>query len=330
MNNNIHQSFLEPFFQEMNKLFDQQWCVLHSYETLPNYSESDVDMAFSGKDITLLEKLILNTAKASGWTLYQRLWYDAEQSLYYVLKSNEDDFELAIDFLIDRFAVGQYAFETTLLTENCERWNDIIPIPNSSVAFSYKLVKRIVKHRDLEKDNEYLLSHYEQGNSQRIREILTGQFGKEGLSLLENYLEKKDFAISKEDREKLKRFKKRKRSLRAYWETQRIFNRLSKPCGMILSLPLQEEESELFVEKLRLKVGLLFRFVRYQKSATFFDKFKCLIGSTLLIEDAKIAKIQTTWWGNSDKLNLSDDSTLESSYQAILTALKNRKRFNEE
>ena len=334
----IHKSFLEPFFIEMNKIFDKEWCVLHSYETLPNYSESDVDMAFSGADINALEELILKTAKNQGWTVYQKLWYDSEQCFYYVLKDNKDDIELAIDFLIDRKGVGKYGFETTKLTSECNRWNEIVPIPNSSVAFSYKLVKRVVKHRDLSLDNEYLLNHFNQADMSEIYSILDNQFGKKGLDILVPYLNKKDFSISKSDRNNLMSMKKKSRVSRFYWETQRIFNRISAPCGMVISIPstMEENDKNQFIKELEARVGLLFRFVRYEEKAAWFLKFKSLIGSTLIIESSTELSIQNDWLGSKksmveveDKENQTVENLIEIYYAEILKTFKERKRFKE-
>jgi len=63
----------------MNIDFKDQWCVLHSYDSLPYFSESDVDMAFSGTDTHKLEKLVINVAEKTGWQLYQKLWYDVKK-----------------------------------------------------------------------------------------------------------------------------------------------------------------------------------------------------------------------------------------------------------
>ena len=70
----IHRSYLDPFFREMESHFKGNWCVLHSYEQLPGYSESDVDMAFSDNRFELLENLIHRVGQETGWTVYQKLW----------------------------------------------------------------------------------------------------------------------------------------------------------------------------------------------------------------------------------------------------------------
>ena len=104
--NTSHESFLVPFFKEMNTEFQDKWCVLHSYETLPYYSESDVDMAFSGTNIDALELLIKRMAKATEWVLLQKLWYDVQKCYYYVLRHAESGTLLAIDFLIDNDGIS--------------------------------------------------------------------------------------------------------------------------------------------------------------------------------------------------------------------------------
>jgi len=335
----IHKSFLEPFFIEMNKKFDKEWCVLHSYETLPNYSESDVDMAFSGTDIDALEALILEIAKNEGWTLYQKLWYDSEQCFYYVLKENEKDIELAIDFLIDRKGVGKYGFETTKLTADCNRWNEIVPIPNSSVAFSYKLVKRIVKQRDISLDKEYLTGHLEKADRGEVEEILKNQFGEQGLTLLNPYLKETNFLISEKDSTDLNNMKKKKGLEKFYWEKVRTLNRIMYPRGMIITTPkLEENDLVLFVEKLSEKVGLIFRFVKRNDSNSLAKNMKALIGSTLIINQEEkfnnSKAMKSHWLGSSNHAVLVTEESLVNMeiladiyYRAILDALLVRNRF---
>ena len=184
----MHESYLTVFFDRMNRKFPNDWCVLHSYETLPQFSESDVDMAFSGTSISALEELISEVAKTTGWRVYQKLWYDVESCFYYVLKQNDTDVFLALDFLIDNDGLGKYGFKTSVLTNLCLMTPEKFPIPNSEVAFSYKLIKRIVKKKSLADDKRYLMEQYGLSDSNKIDMFLTKQFGNPGNEMIRKFL----------------------------------------------------------------------------------------------------------------------------------------------
>ena len=284
--NAIHESYLVPFFQEMNTTFPGNWCVLHSYETLPFYSESDVDMAFSGNDLTLLESVIKKVANKNGWRIYQRLWYDVQYCYYYVLQHVAEETFLAIDFLIDNDGIGKYGFKTNILTTDCLMVKNLFPIPNPEVAFCYKLTKRIVKQRSLEEDRSYLVEQYKASNPANISAFLTGQYGSKGNGLIERYLTQDNFSPTANDIRFLKEQRAKQGHYLKYcfWETKRILDRILSPSGMIINVPdLANEDLKLFCELLEKKVDILFRFVRLNKTNSAKVRIKGLVGSTLVI-----------------------------------------------
>jgi hypothetical protein len=335
--NDVHQSFLRPFFNKMNECFQGQWCVLHSYEGLPYFSESDVDMAFSANDTHRLEQIVIDIGKQYGWHLYQKLWYDAERCFYYVLKHIGTDTELAIDFLIDNDGIGKYGFNTSLLTDNCTRFNDIIPIPNSSVAFSYKYIKRIVKKRELKDDLSYLTEHFSKADYSLIKTIMKQQFGVAGLKIVDTQLSESNFTLSKQSMSELLLLREKHFVKRSYWETRRVLYRVFNPCGMILSVPqLTNPQLAMFIKLLDQKVGLLFRFVIPNSDNKLTVSFKGLVGSTLVIKMPKTFNqnkaIKYHWLGidsyqfvdtkGSDDIN----SLANIYYESILAVLTERNK----
>jgi len=288
--NRIHESFLVPFFTQMNVHFKDQWCVLHSYETLPFYSQSDVDMAFAGSYPSELELLILRVAKQNGWQVYQKLWYDVQCCWYFVLKENISGALLAIDFLIDNKGIGRYGFETTILTNNCDRFKEIVPIPNHEVAFAYKLVKRIEKGRSLSEDEEYLNEHYKRSNFNNNAIFLQNQYGSKGQKILLDYFGGISEELSKENIIFLKTERKKLLSnfgLRCsyfYWETKRVLHRFFNPSGLIITIPnMKKNDAEAFTKLLSDRVGILFRFVKLDVKNSKIDRFKGITGSTLVV-----------------------------------------------
>ena len=337
--NNSHESFLVPFFKEMNTLFPNSWCVLHSYETLPHYSASDVDMAFSGTDTSALELLIKKVADSTGWILLQKLWYDVQNCYYYVLCHKESDTLLAIDFLIDNDAIGKYAFTTKVLTSVTIMEKDSFPIPNSEVAFCYKLIKRIVKKRSVTEDEKYLRDTYLRADKEKVDKILTHQLGIKGKELILRYLTDKNTPLTKSDITLL--HTNRKNTLHSfnkglkyrYWELKRSINRVVRPSGMILyTVPLEEIELTELTNLLAKKVDILFRFVKIGLPGNALNNLKGFAGSTLLICPSKDAKLKSSWV----KTHMIMTSSLEKSdkkyiqrladlyYDQIVTALEDR------
>lgn len=303
----MHESYLTVFFEEMNRNFPNEWCVLHSYETLPQYSASDVDMAFSGTNVSSLEILIVEVGNKTGWQLYQKLWYDVETCFYYVLKQTDADVFLALDFLIDNKGIGRYGFKTSMLTNQCVMTPNTFPVPNPEVAFSYKLIKRIVKKRSLTEDKPYLMQQYAKSNGAKIQEFLEGQFGIRGSSLIkefltakENTLTSKEIAYVNTERKRLGSNFKNKLSY-VSWQLKRIVNRVFYPSGMILyTPPLNTDELALLTHELETRVGILFRFTRSNPARSYKINFTSFVGSTLVLCPLRHHKqqkaIQYTWF----------------------------------
>ena len=339
--NRAHESYLKEFFTQMSLNFPNKWCVLHSYENLPYFSSSDVDMAFSSNDIKSLEKLLLDVAKKTSWNFYQRLWYDSQRCLYYVLKKDNDETLLALDFMIDNEAIGRYQFKTSLLTSECEYYNDIVAIPNHNIAFSYKVVKRLNKKISLQEDATYLREHYKFIDQGKVSSILEEQFGKEGFKLIKTHLDSDDYNLSEDEinfllKEKEMIFKKSNRIyLKRFWETKRTLNRVFYPCGMVLNIPeISLIEQEKLRELLEKKVNILFRYVKINKNLSFSKNFKALSGSTLILNSSakynNDVHILSHWFGDKKrelKNDFSDlDKLVDSFYKDILIVLKLRDR----
>ena len=302
----IHKSFLEPFFKEMSLKYKNEWCVLHSYETLPFYSASDVDMVFSGNDVKGLENLIHDVAIQNGWHVLQKLWYDIETCHYYILKSCNNEVYLALDFLIDNRGIGRYGFKTSILTKACKVEKTNILVPNSEVAFTYKFVKRLVKKRDMIEDSQYMDSHYSKSNKDHLLRLLVDQFGEKSTELITKCLESTNYILDENDNNILLRNRaeilNQKSSVitRKALSLRRIFNRVLFPSGMIIHVPIAQKKSlEIFKSNLEKKVSITFRFVKLNSENSFINKIKWMSGSTLVICETNkadhICKIRWSW-----------------------------------
>jgi len=156
------------------------------------------------------------------------------------------------------------------------------------------------------------------------------------MKIFEPYLNEKNFLISKKDRKALNQLKKKNNLIRFYWESKRTLSRVFFPCGMILlvSTSLDDEGFHNLVKKLEDRVGLIFRFVKYQTSFSLYDEFKSLVGSTLIIRRDKRNSLKTHWMVSKKKIiNIEETMNIELLaelyYKEILLALKERNRFKD-
>jgi len=334
-----HKSYLEPLFKEMNITFPNKWCVLHSYETLPYYSASDVDMAASATNIQALELLINKVADSTGWTPLQKLWYDVQNCHYYVLCHTETGTLLAIDFLMDNRAIGKYGFTTKVLTEECHMEKGGFPVPNPQVALCYKLIKRIVKKRSISDDEKYLRHTYARACKERVSTILTSQFGNKGKNQILTYLADKKGTLTESDINLLHQMRKKalysvNKNIRfSFWETRRSFYRFFYPSGMILMVAdLNKKQLQELTNILAKKVDILFRFVKMNLKVSKKDRIKGFAGSTLLICPSHKTELRSTW-SKSESIDIpkylkSDaidaNKLSDVFYDAILLALADR------
>ena len=336
----MHESYLTVFFDRMNRKFPNDWCVLHSYETLPQFSESDVDMAFSGTSISALEELISEVAKTTGWRVYQKLWYDVESCFYYVLKQNDTDVFLALDFLIDNDGLGKYGFKTSVLTNLCLMTPEKFPIPNSEVAFSYKLIKRIVKKKSLADDKRYLMEQYGLSDSNKIDMFLTKQFGNPGNEMIRKFLTVEDYVLANDDMNYLNNKRGKltsnfaNKTKNILWQIRRITNRVFYPSGMIIYVPqLKTEQLELLKDELESRLDILFRYICLNPNNSFKYNFTSFVGSTLVlcpVRKYNPSKLIRYNWGSKKSFELKFENTndiklvAENYSSAILKALSDR------
>lgn len=320
-----HSSFLIPFFTEMNIKFHDKWSVLHSYENLPYFSESDVDMAFRSSDFKGLENLIFDVATKNGWIVLQKLWYDIEACYYFVLWDKENDVFLALDFLIDNKGIGCYGFSTLLLTTNCVSFKKIIPVPNHEVAFLYKFSKRLIKKRDLNEDFEYLNYHYSLSDNTKLFKTLENRFGNKYLSRLKKQFDTKQYDIDENFRLQLLRFNKFSNQIQSiFLNFKRISNRILNPFGIIIYIPLSNQnEMFLFKSILETKMDIAFRHIIVNDS--FLTLKKNIIGfagNSLVICKCKKTRDSRIIWAWGESKNISNSLTFNNNLELLAETYK--------
>jgi hypothetical protein len=218
------------------------YCVLHSYDGLPQYAPSDVDMAIDSKDMVRAESIIFEAAALLGFKVIQKLHYDIPRCYYYVLFFRAADGTpgvVQLDFLNDDYGIGRYILKTEMLLEGRRRFNNFY-IPSIPVEVCYLLIKKTIK-RKFSPEHEAKLQSLLREDEAGVRGVLGGFFGDhfgEAMELIKGVAPAahKDLII-----ESLKHFLfVRYRALRPHllllsylWLAQRVVERVWAPTGLV-------------------------------------------------------------------------------------------------
>lgn len=283
---------LIPFFKALRKM-NVEYCVLHSYDTLPETVASDLDIAIHNDTISNFEALLTNVARENNWEIIQRLWYDIPKCFYYVLRSSTFPFRwVAVDILIDSSGIGRYGFSTKTLV--CNRIdNGLFFHSEPSVEFCYKLIKRVRKGAFKHEDNEILTGLFIRGNQMIIKNILAEHFGKKNASrVIAMFSSARGFTGHLQNISSLSGIQLlRKRYCspaiivrRSFWQIKRIIHRVANPSGLAVQLhsqsyPNSSREREMIIAE----IGPAFRHVYFREKFSYRDMLLSLSTSTLLI-----------------------------------------------
>ena len=236
--------YLTAFFDALNEN-GIRYCVLHSYESLPRYAPSDVDMAVDSRDLERVERHIFRVAASLGFRVIQKLYYDIPRCYYYILFFRDENGcpgFVQLDFLNDDYGIGRYLLKTETLLEGRRIFNNFY-IPSIPVEAGYLLIKKIIKG--------ILLPEHEQ----KIRDILCEDpptvqafmkqvFGVNQMSVINELLHgavgaRKNFLMQKLNKALFLRFtllKPRRTVHQAFWMVKRILERLTEPTGLVVVL----------------------------------------------------------------------------------------------
>jgi len=138
--------YLSTFFERLNEK-KIRYCVLHSYESLPAYAPSDVDLAVASVDLQKAESTIFEISDSLGYKVIQKLYYDTPRCYYYVVFFRDDVGSpgfIQLDFLNDDYGIGRYFMKTESLLEGRRQYNGFY-VPSVPVEACYLLIKKVVK-----------------------------------------------------------------------------------------------------------------------------------------------------------------------------------------
>jgi thymidylate kinase len=234
--------------QYLAHLFDRfntegiNYCVLHSYEELPEYAPSDVDMAVHSDDLSKVEGIVFDVAGSLGFQVVQKLYYDIPRCYYYVLFFRDDDGTpgvVQLDFLNDDFGVGRYILKTDTLLEGRRRFNNFF-VPSVPVETCYLLIKKTIKKK-FAPEHQLKLQRLHDEEPASVEEMLARYFGAGNLTSILQLIRGADGIDQSYLIERLRRFLfVRYRLSRPHvlllsylWLARRVIERMLFPTGLI-------------------------------------------------------------------------------------------------
>jgi thymidylate kinase len=132
---------LEKFFQDL-AASNIRYCILHSWQSLPQSVPSDLDMVIDRSDLESVERILRLQTRAR---LVQLLHHEAS-CFYFVLALREEGrtrfalIDVATDFRRD----GRIFFTAQELLADRRQWNGVW-IASPRIEFRYLLIKKVLK-----------------------------------------------------------------------------------------------------------------------------------------------------------------------------------------
>jgi hypothetical protein len=335
------ECFLRPFLLALREK-SIRYCVLHSYEQLPFYTESDVDMALHGISREEFESLLQRVAREAGWEIVQRLWYDVPTCFCYVVRSlSEPRAWIAVDILLDPIGIGCYGLETEILTRDAIA-DGIFFRSNPSVEFCYKLTKRIHKGQFKPSDLAKLNVLYREADKSLMRRVLSQRYGAwVAHRILAVFEQAGDVGVrlpSVRVLSMIQLLKQRHLPIprllkRLAWQARRTWNRVSQPTGVVLWLPWMSEMAlQQLSETLWTRVGPAFGRLRVEPISGPWRRFAALSCKTLLVcvdaDNLDKPRVQPTMFAHkTPDDNASAErrgSLVDQAEDAVLKVLRSR------
>lgn len=237
-------TFLTKLFETFN-LEKLCYCVLHSYEGLPAYTNSDVDMAVASGDLKKCEEIIFDVSDLLGFRVIQKLYYDIPRCYYYVVFFRDDDGApgfVQLDVLNDDHGIGRYILKTKTILEGRQRFNGFY-IPSAPVEACYLLIKRTIKGQVLPEHADKLSRLFQEGGK-AVDNFVASCFGVEHMGEILRLVEGMESSDQRDVILSLRKallFRYRTlaphlRILALLWFIKRVWERMVFPTGLIAIL----------------------------------------------------------------------------------------------
>ncbi len=153
--------FLTQLFQKLNES-NITYCVLHSYDQIPQNVKSDIDIAIDKQGINKLDSIINKVSKNNGAKLIQKLHYDVPLCYYYIIAYNseiEPPYFIQLDFYQDNLGIGVIEYQQQLYSK-IVRNTGFFNIPEPSKEIVYLIIKRIMKQNLKPDEKDFILKTY--------------------------------------------------------------------------------------------------------------------------------------------------------------------------
>lgn len=233
--------YLSAFFERLNEN-KIRYCVLHSYEDLPAYAPSDVDMAVASADLQKAETVLFEVSDSLGFKVIQKLYYDIPRCYYYVVFFRDDVGNpgfVQLDFLNDDSGIGRYSMRTATLLQGRRQYNGFY-VPSVPVEACYLLIKKVIKGA-FSPEHEAKLRTLLDEDGTAVTEMIVRYFGRECRSDVHKLIRGAGPSDRADIIERLQEaltlhqgtFKPHLRVLSILWLTRRVLERILRPTGLV-------------------------------------------------------------------------------------------------
>lgn len=242
MKNDFIPKFLNKLFSEFDRL-NINYCVLHSYEDLPDKVESDVDMAIDKRGMEMLDRILRGVACETGSLLTQKRYYGGKSLSFFVTQNTQDDYfqhSLQLDFCVDFNVRNNFYLSNHVILHEKRRYKNFW-VSMARVEAIYIVIKRVTKG-NIEEKNLLRIRELYLEDKCGVQRLLNKTFGKAKSLYLKDRILKSDCASFNEQLKKLKNFlllrtilyNPAKTIVFWFWNLVRVIKRVNNPVGMMI------------------------------------------------------------------------------------------------
>jgi len=242
----VEKNIVKHVLSELFKKLESEgirYCILHSYETLPDKVKTDVDIAIEKSGLKSIDRILKVIADKNGLKIIQKI-HHGYQKYAYILSPTyiHEPFRLQIDFFTD-FSVRGYpklVLNNFMINHRKQYKNFFIPDPK--VEFIFSILRRILKKEITPSQISKLKELYLEDISQ-CRNLLLKYFPEKIVNEISQIIMNKDVDLFK-SRNKIYKKQLLIRTLRrnflflpSYWisEILRAIKRLRYPVGFTVA-----------------------------------------------------------------------------------------------
>lgn len=155
-----------------------KYCVLHSFEQLPKYSDSDVDIVIDKKYLNKIPELLYELEKKTKWKVVQKIKHEYN-SEYYVLYNSEDSHinYLQLDFCTDYVRDKRICIKNNELLENRLKFKNFY-IPSNQMQGLYLVIKKTLKGSIKNNQKEKIEQLLNEDKNNMFKNTLKKYFGE--------------------------------------------------------------------------------------------------------------------------------------------------------